>query len=82
MDDILLAGRSNERLAAIKPALSEKFQVKDLGELQYFLGIKVIQDHKNRSVWIGQESYTKNILRKFGMKDAKTVRTPVVLVLS
>ena len=63
-------------MTAVKLALSEKFQVKDLGELQYFLGVKDIQDHKN-SVWIGQESYTENILRKFGMEDAKTVRTPV-----
>ena len=75
VDDILLAGRSNEWLTAVKQAFSEKFQVKDLGELQYFLGVKVIQDHKNESVWIGQESYTENILRKFGMEDAKTGRT-------
>ena len=77
VDDILLAGRSNERLTAVKLAHSEKFQVKDLGELQYFLGVKVIQDHKNGSVWIGQESHTQNILRKFGMEGARTVRTPV-----
>ena len=39
--------------------------------------MKVRQDHKNGSVWIEQESYTENILRKFGMKNAKTVRTSV-----
>ena len=43
VDDILLAGRSHRRLTAIKQALSEKFQVKDLGELHYFLGVKVVK---------------------------------------
>ena len=77
VDDILLAGKSIERLNAVKQALSQQFQVKDMGELHYFLGVKVVQDQKAGSVWIGQQSYTENILRKFGMEDAKSIRTPV-----
>lgn len=77
VDDILLAGRSNKRLTAVKQALSQQFQVKDMGELHYFLGAKIIQDHKTGSVWIGQQSHTENILRRFGMEDAKEIRTPV-----
>jgi len=45
--------------------------------LHYFLGVKVVQDHKTGSVWIGQQSYTESILRRFGMEDAKKIRTPV-----
>ena len=70
VDDILLAGKSIERLNAVKQALSQQFQVKDMGELHYFLGVKVVQEHKAGIVWIGQQSYTENILRKFGMEDA------------
>ena len=36
VDDILLAGRSNKRLTAVKQALSKKFEMKDMGELNYF----------------------------------------------
>lgn len=53
VDDILLAGGSDKRLTAVKQALSRKFQVRDMGELHYFLGLK---DHESGSVWIGQES--------------------------
>lgn len=60
VDDIHLAG-SNERLAAVKQTLLQQFQMKDMGELHYFLGVKVILDHKTGSVWIGQQSYTENI---------------------
>ena len=77
VDDILLAGKSDERMTAVKQALSQQFTVKDMGELHYFLGLKVIQNHETGSVWIGQQSYTENILKRFGMEDSKTIRTPV-----
>ena len=74
--DILLAGKIMKRMNTVKQALSQKFQVKDMGELNYFLGVKVVQDHNAGSVWIGQQSYTESILRKFGMQDAKKIQTP------
>ena len=73
VDDIVLAGSSDVGMKEVKQALSQKFQVKDLGELHYFLGVKVVQNQKNRTVWIGQQ----DILKKFGMEDAKPVQTPV-----
>ena len=48
-----------------------------MGELLYFLGTKVVQDHKAGRVWIGQQSYTENILKKVGIEDAKNIQTPV-----
>ena len=44
------------KLNAVKQAFSKKFEMKDMGELSYFLGIKVIQDHKSETTWIGQEA--------------------------
>ena len=77
VDDIVLAGSSDARMKEVKQALSQKFQVKDLGELHYFLGVKIIQNQKNRTVWIGQQAYAVDILKKFGLDDAKPVQTPV-----
>ena len=77
VDDILLAGKSNKRMTEVKQALSSQFEVKDLGELHYLLGITVKQYHVNQSIWIGQPAYTTSILEKFGMKDAKSIATPV-----
>ena len=42
VDDILLASKTSKQ---IKSALAERFDVKDLGELNYFLGIKIVK-HK------------------------------------
>ncbi len=52
VDDIVIAGESSERITEVKKALSEKFDVKDLGELNYFLGVQVVQDHTDGKVWI------------------------------
>ena len=77
VDDIVLACKSIERIAEVKKALAKQFEVKDLGELHYFLGIKVVQDQKSGEVWIGQPAYAKNIVQHFGMEHAKAVATPV-----
>lgn len=79
VDDIILAGRSDERMSRIKKALSEKFKLKDLGEMNHFLGVKVVQDPKEEVIWIGQPLYTDSILEKFGMSDAKPISTPVAV---
>ena len=46
VDDFVIAGESSKRIEQVKTSLSEKFVVKDLGELHYFLGVQVVQDHK------------------------------------
>lgn len=75
VDDIVLAGKTERKLAEVKTTLSRKFDIKDLGELNYFLGMKVEQ-RENNSVWIGQPAYTRNLLQMFGMQDCKPVGTP------
>uniref|UniRef100_A0A1X7UWB4 Reverse transcriptase Ty1/copia-type domain-containing protein n=1 Tax=Amphimedon queenslandica TaxID=400682 RepID=A0A1X7UWB4_AMPQE len=68
VDDILIATKDKEKMNDVKSKLSAEFEVKDLGELQYLL---------ERLVWIGQPTYTLNILQKFGLQDAKPVATPM-----
>ena len=79
VDNIILATKSQQRMDEVKGQLSNEFDVKDLGELKYILGVSVIQNHEDNSIWIGQPTYTMNIIDKFGLKDAKSVATPVVV---
>ena len=48
-----------------------------MGELHYFLGVKVLKNSTDNSIWIGQPNYTAEIIEKFGLKDAKSIATPV-----
>ena len=52
VDDIILAGKTDEEINNVKASIAERFQVKDMGELKYILGQQVIQ--KNGKVWICQ----------------------------
>ena len=54
---------------------SRRFEVKDMGTLNYFVGMQVIQE--SGKVFIGQPTYTEKVLRKFGIDNAKPVDTPV-----
>ena len=77
VDDFVVTGESSERIEQVKAALAQKFDVKDLGELHYFLGVQVIQNHKKGTVWIGQPTFTESVLQKYGMNEAKPIKTPV-----
>ena len=57
--------------------LASRFEVKDMGLLHYFVGVKIVQDRAKGSVWIGQPAYAATLLERFGMENAKSVTTPV-----
>jgi transposase InsO family protein len=77
VDDVILAGKSKEKMTEIKKALAEKFDLKDLGELKYFLGVNVQMKRECGAIWIGQSLYIESVLKKFGMETAKAISTPV-----
>ena len=76
VDDIILAAKNEKQLKQVKENLSNKFDIKDLGELKYFLGIKVEQNKESGSISIGQPAYTENLLKGLGMQDSKPTSTP------
>jgi hypothetical protein len=53
----------------------QKFEMSMMGELNYFLGFQVKQ--LQVGTFITQTKYIQDILTKFGMKDAKPIKTPM-----
>ena len=67
-----------EKLELIKVArrrLVAKFEMKDLGMMHYFLGMKVWQNANGIS--LGQGKYAIYILNRIGMMDCKAMTTPM-----
>ncbi len=60
VDDLIIIGDSDVDIFDLKKLLKQKFEMKDLGELHYFLGIKVIQSPKG--IWLLQRQYALNKL--------------------
>jgi hypothetical protein len=55
--------------------MTQKFKMSMMGELKYFLGFQVKQ--LQEGTFISQTKYIQYILTKFGMKDAKPIKTPM-----
>jgi hypothetical protein len=53
--------------------MMQKFEMSMMGKLNYFLGFKVKQ--LNEGTFVSQIKYTQDLLKRFGMKDAKPTKT-------
>ena len=74
VDDLILTGNNSTFVASIINQLGQKFSIKDLGPLHFFLGVEVIPTKKG--LFITQHKYIRDILAKTSMDGAKDVTTP------
>lgn len=75
VDDFIIACNNLEFLKAIKERLMKEFKMTDLGELKFFLGIKI--ERKPEGMYLSQCQYILNLLNRFNMSYCKPVRTPL-----
>ncbi len=66
-----------DKLLEVKEELSRKFEMKDLGDLYFFLGMEVERDHAQNLIYINQIGYLKEILKLFRMEDCKAIGVPL-----
>jgi Reverse transcriptase (RNA-dependent DNA polymerase) len=77
VDDLLIFTNSLDALVAIKAELTERFEMTDLGEAQYVLGIQIERDRANRTLSIGQREYIRRIVDHYRLSDSKPSATPL-----
>lgn len=75
VDDILITGSSSEAIEKVIQALSLSFALKDLGSLNFFLGIEVSQTPDG--MLLSQQKYIKDVLLRAKMDDCKPIATPM-----
>jgi hypothetical protein len=75
VDDIIFGSTNKSTCEEFSRIMIQKFEMSMMGELKYFLGyqVKQLQD----GTFISQTKYIQDILNKFGMKDAKLIKTPM-----
>ena len=78
VDDILLASSDMDLLLDTKRFLSSSFDMKDLGEASYVLGIEIHRDRKKGALGLSQKAYLEKILRQYGMQACKPTPAPIV----
>ena len=76
VDDMIITRDNVNVIRMLKKHLHLEFDMKDLGELCYFLGIKVVG--ANDGIWLVQRQYAiVDMLKKFSMSGCKPLDTPL-----
>ncbi|GJZ76582.1 putative ribonuclease H-like domain-containing protein [Tanacetum coccineum] len=75
VDDIIFGSAKKSLCTEFEKLMHTKFQMSSMGELTFFLGLQVTQ--KDDGIFISQDKYVDEILKKFGFSTVKTASTPM-----
>lgn len=76
VDDLIVTGDDENMVEEFKATMKEEFEMSDLGQLNYFLGMEIEQSQGE--IRLSQEYYAKKLLKKFNMEDCKSMNTPLI----
>jgi hypothetical protein len=79
VDDILLLNQKKYRKERdeFKRLIMAKYPMRDLGPVQWFLGIRIVRDRDNRCLSICQDSYIKSMLVRYHLDGSKSASIPL-----
>ncbi|XP_043718020.1 uncharacterized mitochondrial protein AtMg00810-like [Telopea speciosissima] len=75
VDGIVITGSDSAEITKLKFFLGQEFEIKDLGQLRYFLGIEVA--HSSSDIFLSQRKYILDLLSETGMLGCRFVDTPL-----
>ena len=74
VDDLILTGSDPKLITHVKSSLKQNFEMSDLGNLHYFLGLQVLQTKEG--IFLSQSKYAYDLLPCFHMEDCKPSPSP------
>jgi hypothetical protein len=77
VDDILLANSDLGILHETKKFLSKNFEMKDMDEATYVIGIEIFRDRSRRILGLSQKAYIERVLERFKMKNCSASVAPI-----
>jgi hypothetical protein len=76
VDDLVFTGSDERMFAEFKASMKQEFDMTDLGKMKFFLGVEIVQN--DEGIYLSQRKYTLEILERFGLENANSVRNPMV----
>ena len=77
VNDLLLLGEDHSKIEDVKCQLGKLYQMKDLGPTSSYLGIRITRDCTRQIIWMDQQAYIENTLKRFKLHDANNTKTPL-----
>nr|GEV36094.1 putative ribonuclease H-like domain-containing protein [Tanacetum cinerariifolium] len=75
VDDIIFGSSNPQLCREFEALMHDKFQMSAMGELNFFLGLQVLQ--KKDGIFLSQDKYIGDILKKFRYSDVRSSNTPM-----
>ena len=77
VNDLLLLGEDLSKINDIKCQLGKLYQMNDLRPASSYLGIQITRDWNTWAIWIDQQAYIENTLKRFELLNANNTNTPL-----
>ena len=77
IDNVILIGDNPEETADMKKIFSQEFEIHNLGELQFLIGMEISLNRAEGTVTLSQKQYMRKIMEKHQMTELKLVVTPM-----
>jgi hypothetical protein len=75
VDDIIFGSTNQDYCDEFGKMMAEEFEMSMIGELSFFLRLQIKQ--MKEGTFVSQTKYIKDMIKKFGMEDAKSITTPM-----
>ncbi|GJS15776.1 retrovirus-related pol polyprotein from transposon TNT 1-94 [Tanacetum coccineum] len=75
VDDIIFGSTCQDMCDEFSKIMHDEFEMSMMGELNFFLGLQIKQ--MEDGIFFNQSKYIKEMLKKFGLKDSKPMKTPM-----
>jgi hypothetical protein len=77
VDDIIFDSNNTSLVKWFASSMQSEFEMSMIGELSFFLGLQITQ--KSEGIFLSQEKYLREMLKRFQMEDSKPMSTPMVI---
>jgi hypothetical protein len=78
VDDVLILGPKDKisLMTDIKEQLRRRYEMKDIGEIQWFLNVRITRDRAARKLWLTHDTYIDKIVQKFNLGHLRSPDMP------
>ena len=77
VDDLLLLDPYLTEISNLEKELGDRFRMRDMGPISWYLSMEVIRDQPNRTLYINQSAFTQRMLEDLEMEDCKSAKVPM-----
>ncbi|CAA9993736.1 unnamed protein product [Nesidiocoris tenuis] len=77
VDDFLIFSDNKKLKKQLKTHLTKTFKMTDMGAAKFVLGFQITRDRNSKKIWISQQAYLEQVLKRFNMENSNPSRIPM-----